>query len=167
MTRRRTVAIIGPLSTPHTQQHEVRVSETCLSDRQAGGGSECEIGCRRYQKKLSVVFQPVRTIDRGVGGGEMMTGGRGPIIGLHAPLRASCDASLSLLHLASERAHVRIALKSAAFAPCQLSHRSSVPAGRWLQSPILTRALAASCFASPASKCMAHTYKHAIASCVT
>jgi len=67
--------------------------------------SECEIGCRRYQKKLSVVFQPVRTIHRGVGGGEMMTGGRGPIIGLHAPLRASCDASLSLLHLASERAH--------------------------------------------------------------
>ena len=129
--------------------------------------SECEIGCRRYQKKLSVVFQPVRTIDRGVGGGEMMTGGRGPIIGLHAPLRASCDASLSLLHLASERAHVRIALKSAAFAPRQLSHRSSVPAGRWLQLPILTRALAASCFASPASKCMAHTYKHAIASCVT
>ena len=51
-------------------------------------GNECEVACRGYQKKIPVVFQPVRTIDRGVGGGEMMTGGRGPIIGLHAPLES-------------------------------------------------------------------------------
>ena len=32
--------------------------------------NECEVACRGYQKKIPVVFQPVRTIDTDVGRGS-------------------------------------------------------------------------------------------------